>query len=45
MVAAASAYGLVTVLIAIDSILLAFGVWVERTTWRVRQDKISGKIN
>jgi hypothetical protein len=54
VVAAASAYGLVTVSIAIDSVLLAFGnavilllilfelFGVERTPGRVQQEKISG---
>jgi hypothetical protein len=57
VVAVVSAYGLVTILIAIDSILLAFGnavipliepfclVWVERTPWHVGQEKIYGKID
>jgi hypothetical protein len=55
VVAAASAYGLVTVSIAIDSVLLAFGnavilllilfelFGVERTPGRVGQEKISGE--
>ncbi len=57
VVAVVSAYGLVTVSIAIDSVLLAFGnavillidpvrfVWLERAPGRVRQEKIGGKID
>ena len=54
VVAVASAYGLLSVSIALDSVLLAFGnavilslilfvlFGVERTPGRVRQEKISG---
>ncbi len=53
----ASAYGLVTISIAINSVLLAFYntlifllilfvfFWVERTPGRVWQEENSGKIN
>jgi hypothetical protein len=57
VVAVALAYGLVTVLIAIHSVLLVFGnavilfidpvcfVWLERAPGRVWQEKTSGKID
>ena len=57
MVAVASAYGLLTVSIALDSILLAFGnalhpfadpvrfVWLERAPGRVHKEKVHGELD